>query len=362
MTCRGPVDLKPDRQKGIVPQHAVRRCLFSICGLREQRPKVEHAMHQYDVNRRLGDDEHPPSIRLATTDPPSTGSRASSGWIRLGGFLGEWVYRLDTRHRHIAYRNLNFAYPSWTEGQVTATVRRMYRSFGMAIMEVLQLLKMSRGDVLNLCSLTGEEHMHRALSEGRGIVLVSGHLGNWELGLQFLTCRFNTPIHLVVNPFAPRRLNRWVNRLRTRFGNRIIDKKKAFPAMRKAIREGGIVALMVDLSRLKQSVPVSFFGHRARASHAAALLATRCGATVMPVFSHRTRSGSIAIELGPSLVFRRSPHLKEDLKHHTQVLTAKVEAAVRMHPDQYLWVQKRWKDYHPHLYPGYRPRPEYLAE
>lgn len=283
------------------------------------------------------------------------------GLVRLGGALGGLAYRLDPHHRTIVERNLRFAYPEWTLPQVAAVSLRVFQNFGRSIMEVLQLLRMSRAEVLTRCVLTGEDHMHQALAGGRGAILVSAHLGNWELGLQFLACRFNTPIHLVVKSFAPRALNDGLNRVRTRFGNRIIDKKKAFPAMRKAIRAGGVVALMVDLSRLKQSVEVAFFGHRARASHAAALLATRCGATVLPVFCHRNAAGRIAIDLGPPLDFQRSHDLKNDLQRNTQLLTDRVEAAVRRHPDQYLWVQRRWKDYHPYLYPEYRPRPEHLG-
>lgn len=316
-------------------------------------------------------DNTPPSktrcdapLRIRRTAPSSAPveSGRPGGIVRLGGILGGLIGRLDPHHRTIVERNLRFAYPEWTDPQVAAVSLRVFQNFGRSIMEVLQLLRMSRGEVLTRCSLAGEDHMHRALASGRGVVLVSGHLGNWELGLQFLACRFNTPIHLVVKSFAPRALSDGLNRIRTRFGNRIIDKKKAFPAMRNAIRAGGIVALMVDLSRLKQSVEVAFFGRRARASHAAALLATRCGATVLPVFCHRNAAGRIAIDLGPPLDFQRSRDLKDDLQRNTQLLTDRVEAAVRRHPDQYLWVQKRWKDYHPHLYPKYRPRPKFLSE
>ena len=305
--------------------------------------------------------DEPLHIRRTALPSAAIESGRPGGMIRLGGIIGGLVYRLDRHHRAIVERNLRFAYPEWTDPQVAAVSLRMFQNFGRSIMEVLQLLRMSRGEVLTRCSLTGGDHMHRALARGRGVILVSAHLGNWELGLQFLACRFHTPIHLVVKSFAPRALSDGLNRIRTRFGNRIIDKKKAFPAMRNAIRAGGIVALMVDLSRLKQSVEVAFFGHRARASHAAALLATRCGATVLPVFCHRNAAGQIAIALGPPLDFQRSRDLKDDLQRNTQLLTDRVEAAVRRHPDQYLWVQKRWKDYHPYLYPEYRPRPEHLG-
>ena len=303
------------------------------------------------------------STRVAPPPPPAgKPPHRPGGLIRLGAVAGGLVYQLDGRHRRIVRRNLQFAYPGWTEREAAAVALRVFQNFGMSIMETLTLLRLSRAGVLSRCTLTGEDHLVRALSSGRGVVLVSGHLGNWEFGLQYLACRFGIPIHLVVNPLGSRRMNAWINRLRTRFGNRIIEKRKAFPVMRQVIREGGIVALMVDLSRLKQSVEVTFFGRRARASHAAALLATRCGATVMPIFSHRTPAGLIAIELGPPLLSPRSRDLKGDLKRTTQLLTERVEAAVRRHPDQYLWFQKRWKDYHPYLYPGYRSRTEYLGE
>jgi Kdo2-lipid IVA lauroyltransferase/acyltransferase len=276
--------------------------------------------------------------------------------VRWGNLLGELVYRLDRTHRTIVRHNLHFAYPTWSDRQITDVARRTFRNFGAALMETLQLAGMSRGELLACCRLHGGDHMQRALGTGGGIILVSAHLGNWEIALQYLACRFGRPIHLVVKPFSPDLLDRRVNRLRTRFGNRIINKKQAFPAMLKALRGGGIVALMLDVSRRKQSVAVDFFGQRVRSSHAAALLATRCDAPVLPAFSYRTCEGVLSIEVGPIISVQRSGDLRTDLKRNTQILTDAIETAVRKHPDQYLWMQRRWKDYHPHLYPGYSAR------
>lgn len=275
---------------------------------------------------------------------------------RWGSLLGELVYLLDRTHRTIVRRNLHFAYPSWSERQIADVARRTFQNFGIALMETLQLAGMSRPELLSCCRLSGGDHMKRALDIGRGIILVSAHLGNWEIALQYLTCRFGQPIHLVVKPFYPSLLDRRMNRLRTRFGNHIINKGQAFPAMLKALRGGGIVALMVDVSRRKQSVAVDFYGRRARSSHAAALLAARCDAPVLPAFSYRTGEGVLAIEVGPIISVQRSGNLRADLKRNMQMLTQVVETAVRRHPDQYLWMQRRWKDYHPQLYPGYQAR------
>ncbi len=196
----------------------------------------------------------------------------------------------------------------------------------------------------------------RALEDKRGIILVSAHLGNWEIGLQYLACHFGKRVHIVVRPLVPRWLDRRVNQARTRFGNHLISKRKAFPKMLKAIREEGIVALMVDLSSRKQSVAVDYFGHRTRVSPAAAMLAARCGAPIIAAFTFRNPDGSFTIEVSAPVAVRRSGSLKNDLTYNSQRITDIVEQAVRKHPDQYFWMQKRWKDYYPHLYPGYRPR------
>jgi KDO2-lipid IV(A) lauroyltransferase len=127
--------------------------------------------------------------------------------------------------------------------------------------------------------------------------------------------------------------------------------------MLKTVRDGGIIALMVDMSVRKQSVPVTFFGHRTRASHAAALLAARSKVTILPLFSYRGSDGRLTGHIGPPVPLVKSRNFKSDLRQNTQALTDIVEAMIRRHPDQYFWIQKRWKDYHPELYPGYRPRP-----
>jgi KDO2-lipid IV(A) lauroyltransferase len=275
---------------------------------------------------------------------------------RYGYLLGNLVYSLDRRHRTIVQRNRRFAFPSWTKLQVADASRKTFRNFGRLVTEILQLPQMSCADILSRCQLNGAAHFQQALKAGRGIILVSAHLGNWEIGLQYMACYFGRPILLVVRPFSPAPLERWMNDARTRFGNQVISKKHAFPAMLKTIRQGGIVALMVDVSRRKASVPVDFFNHRVRANYATALLAARCHAPVIAGFSTRNADGSFSFDIIPPIAIERSGKLKHLLKVNTQLITNAAEAAIRRHPEQYLWLQRRWKDYHPYLYPGYRSR------
>ncbi|MCU0561183.1 MAG: hypothetical protein MUD16_13445 [Desulfobacterales bacterium] len=292
----------------------------------------------------------------APADGGSGGERPSR-FARWGALLGDALFRLDRGRRVVARNNLSFAFPEWTPRQVEACTRRTFKNIGRTLAEIGGSMMRPRHDRQHHGAVTGSEHLVQALNRGKGIILVSAHLGNWEIGLQDLAFRLEKPVGVVVRPFSPAVLDQRLNRWRSRSGIRIIYKKNAFPAMLKTVRDGGIIALMVDMSVRKQSVPVTFFGRRARASHAAALLAARAKVTILPLFSSRREDGRLIGEIGPPVPLVRTRDFKNDLKQNTQALTDIVEAAVRKRPDQYFWIQKRWKDYHPELYPGYRPRP-----
>lgn len=302
---------------------------------------------------------HPPPEAGAPAAPAGKGSAENrpDRLDRWGALLGDLLFRLDPGHRLIARNNLRFAFPEWPPQQVEACTRRVFRNIGRTLTEMGLSIMRGRHDRQHHGAVAGEHHFVQALAKGTGIILVSAHLGNWEIGLQDLAYRLKQPIGVVVRPLTPAVLDRRLNRWRSRSGIRIIYKKNAFPAMLKTVRDGGIIALMVDMSVRKQSVPVTFFGRRARASHAAALLAARAKVTILPLFSYRGADGRLVGDIGPPVPLVRSRNFKSDLKQNTQTLTDIVEAVVRSHPDQYFWIQKRWKDYHPELYPGYRPRP-----
>jgi KDO2-lipid IV(A) lauroyltransferase len=151
-------------------------------------------------------------------------------------------------------------------------------------------------------------------------------------------------------------LNQWVHNLRTRFGNQIIYKKGAMPDMRKTLRKGGVVALLVDQSRRREGVDVNFFGHRVPATPAAAFLSIRCNSPILPIFCIREASGQLTIHVGQPIKAKWSGDLRSDVQVNTQLITDAVERMIRKYPEQWFWVHKRWKKYYPHLYAEYQLR------
>jgi KDO2-lipid IV(A) lauroyltransferase len=146
-------------------------------------------------------------------------------------------------------------------------------------------------------------------------------------------------------------LDRVVHKLRTRFGNKIIYKKGALPEMTQTLRNGEILGLLMDISRRFDGVEVQFFGRRATATPAAALLALRCKSPVVPIFSHRNRKGELVIKAERPVEIKRTGNLRSDLQTNTQLITDRVERAVRKNPEQWNWILKRWKEFYPGLYP-----------
>jgi KDO2-lipid IV(A) lauroyltransferase len=253
-------------------------------------------------------------------------------------------------------RNLRFAYPDWSREQVDHISRRVFQNLGVSILEIFQTATLSREQVLARVRVVGEENLQNALKSKNGLIVVSAHLGSWETGLLFFCCYVQKPILGVVKKirFAP--LNRWVLRLRTQFGIEIVEKKGAMPEMRRMLRRGGVIGLLVDQSRRSEGVEVNFFGHKVTTTPAAAFLAIRCKSPVLPIFCVRDESGRLTVVVQSPLEMKRTGDLRSDVQSNTQKINDVVEKAVRQYPDQWFWVHKRWKKYYPQLYPEYQAR------
>jgi KDO2-lipid IV(A) lauroyltransferase len=269
----------------------------------------------------------------------------------MGKIFGSFLYSFDVPHRRIVRRNLQFSYPEWSRNQIRGLSKRIFQHFGIAILEILQMAYSTCEEMLNNVQIEGEEIIIEALAKQKGVIVISAHLGNWEVALQYCPCYIQIPLTGVAKKLRNSMLDRLVHRLRTRFGNRIIYKKGALPEMTQTLRQGEILGLLMDISRRFDGVEVQFFGHRATATPAAALLAIRCKSPVVPIFSHRNRTGDLVIRAERPVEIKRTGNLRSDLQTNTQLITDRVERAVRKNPEQWNWILKRWKEFYPDLYP-----------
>jgi len=275
----------------------------------------------------------------------------------LGNLLGILIYYIDFPHRRIVKRNLKFAYPEWKDEEICKVSKRIFLNLGITIFEILQMAFFSKEDFLRSIRIKGEEHLHDAVEAGKGIIIISAHLGNWEAASLFAPCYFRNPVTVVARNIESGFVNRRMIKFRSRFGNSVIDKEGALPEMMNTLRNGKILALLIDQgTKRSEGVELLFFGKKVTVTPAAAMLALRCKSPVIPVFCVREDDRKLTIIIEPPVQLIRTNNLREDLKTNAQIMTDIIEKAVRKYPDQWLWLHKRWKRFHPELYPEYIER------
>lgn len=269
--------------------------------------------------------------------------------INSGKLLGLLFYSLAIPHRRLVRRNLQFCYPEWSAKEIRELSRRIFMNFGITLVEMLQCTFMSHEEVLNALRVEGEENFNKAFKSNRGIVIVSAHMGNWEVGLH-ITNYYGKPMLGVAAKTRYGWADILLSRSRNRLGNTIIDKKGALPKITEGLRRGEVIGMLIDQSRRKHGVEVTFFGRKATASPAAALLALRCNSLVLPAFCVRRSDGQLTIQVKTPFELTRTGDLRSDIQSNTQRMIDVVEEMVRTYPDQWFWLLKPWKVHYPNLY------------
>ncbi|MDY6951156.1 MAG: hypothetical protein SWE60_06575 [Thermodesulfobacteriota bacterium] len=268
-----------------------------------------------------------------------------------GRVLGMVAYFLDLRHRRIVRRNLQFTHPEWSKNRIRRLAKGVFQSVGVTFAEICQMTCFSDEDILRKVRIKGEENLLSSMKSREGVILISAHLGNWEMAHLAVSCYLQGPLVLVARRIDSRRLHRWLNDLRSRFGSVVLDKRQALGRMARALKGGGVVGLLIDQgTRQSEGVEVTFLGRTTTATPAAALLARRYKSTVLPAFCVRQRDGKLTLLVEPPLKLQRTQDPGADLRENTQRMTSALEAAVRAYPEQWFWFHKRWKRHYPYLY------------
>ena len=270
----------------------------------------------------------------------------------IGKILGMLVYFVDLRHRRIVRRNLQFVHPEWSQDRIQKLSKRVFENLGVTLLEICQMTSFSREDILRKVRIRGKDNLLNAIKNPKGVILISAHIGNWEMAHQSISCYLQKSLVLVARELQSKAFDQWILKLRARFGNTIIYKEGALPEMTRTLRQGKVLGLLIDQeTKRSEGVDVTFFDRTVSATPSAALLAIRCKSPVLPVFCIREADSRLTLVVDPPLTMKRTGGLRADLKTNTQIMTSAIERAVRAYPEQWFWFHKRWKRHYPNLYP-----------
>jgi Kdo2-lipid IVA lauroyltransferase/acyltransferase len=265
--------------------------------------------------------------------------------------LARLWYALDRRHRLITLRNLEFALgQKLSQKQREELAPEVFHHFIKVFFEALAMLLLPLSHLRSIVIVTGAEHAEAALKLGKGIVAIVAHAGNWELTGMVYGMGYH-PLAIVARQHDSPVLDRIIRFLRERGGNTMVAKQGGLKAILKQLKKNQIVGMAIDQNTTtKGGILVDFFGHPARTTPIAAILARRFGTPVMPVLSRRLPDGRHLIQISPPLPLEITEDAEADIRRHVQLQSDTIEAWIRISPDQWLWLHRRWKNQFPKLY------------
>ncbi len=261
----------------------------------------------------------------------------------LGTIVGLTFYAVDRSHRRIAIRQLQAAFPTRTEAECRAVARATFSHFGRVLVVMLKFSTLTPDQIRARVEFEGEDRVNAALARGRGVLIVTGHFGYWELH-GIATPLVLPPMSVLARPLDNPFLHIFLEQLRVSTGNKVIYRRGAIRRVLRALNANEIVAILIDQHiQGTDAVRVDFFNRPASTTTALATLALRTGAPLVPAFALPIGGGRYRliyehpIELPP-------PGSTDPVRDLTQRCTDVLEMYVRRYPDLWLWMHRRWRD------------------
>jgi KDO2-lipid IV(A) lauroyltransferase len=260
--------------------------------------------------------------------------------VRVGGVLGLVAYFLLPRDRTRAITHLTLAFPEKDLSWIHHTAKRCFIHLGKGLLEAMLITPRRIEQVV---TIRGEEALHAALDMGKGVIFVTGHIGNWEFLAHAVAARYNSSVIAV--PIEPEQVNDMIVKLRAGMGVRTILRSRpgASRELVRVFKENRIMGILIDQDTDVESSFVDFMGRPAWTPTAAASMALKFGAPVLFGYIQRGKDDRHTVTMEGPLNLIRTGDREKDVIANTAMLTKKIENAIRSNPEQWVWMHRRWR-------------------
>ncbi|RLC06494.1 MAG: lauroyl acyltransferase [Deltaproteobacteria bacterium] len=252
-------------------------------------------------------------------------------------------YTIDKRHRNVVFENINFAYPGkFSSVQTQRFIKNVFKNIASILFEVIWSYRKSKDQLLKYFVFKGVRHIKNAQKKGCGVIVLTCHMGNFELGGAALALAVETP-YGVYRKFDFNPLERLMLEQRQRFGTKMIPLRGASKKIDVILRKGGVVGTLLDQNVDWYQGPfVDYFGRPACTNSGFAKLVLRTESPVIPLFIMKKNEQYI-MEFLPEVPLQVTGDPIKDIENNTQNYVSAIESMVRQCPEQYFWVHRRWK-------------------
>jgi len=266
---------------------------------------------------------------------------------RLGKLIGISGYMLLKSRRLIALDNLKHAFPEKSDSELRVIAKGSFRNFGISMAELLWFPRMT-DDMLKKTLQSDNYHKVKdAAAKGKGLIVLSGHFGNWELIASGMARLNSLPFTIIVQRQSNRLIDAVINRHRCMYGNRVVPMGISVREILTTLQAGGVIAIAPDQSAPREGVYVNFFGRQVATHQGPAVFALRCGSPILLGFLVRQENGSYRSFIEEIKYGDLNRSGSEAVLELTQRHTACLEDYIRRYPDHWLWMHRRWKNIRP---------------
>ncbi len=253
-----------------------------------------------------------------------------------------FFYFIPIRKKAV-FENLKIAFPQNNMTTNKKLAFKIYSSFAVTLVEIMCLPFLKKSDLANAVNCSNPELIVGKYNEGKGVILLSSHFGNWEFIAISVSIQIQLPFSVVVKPLRNQLVNEWMNKARTKFGNEIVPLGISIRKTYQTLKEKKIVAMVADQRGPKEGAKVDFFGKKVPAYTGPAALALKTGAPIVcgiPIRGNNYKYKTVLVEISQDNL----PESEEGkILEISQRYTSYLEKVIRENPEQWLWMHKRWK-------------------
>jgi KDO2-lipid IV(A) lauroyltransferase len=274
--------------------------------------------------------------------------------LKVGEILGLLVFYMCANRRRIAIENIektmgNSLQPLAIGNQPLAVsiARETFKNLGRSFAEVIKIYYGLGKSIIDNVEVRGVENYLKAKSKNKGVIFITGHCGNWELMALAFSMKVDN-VSVVARAQNNPYLNRLIENVRARYGNKVIYKKGALKGIMRELKKNRGVGILMDQAVLKdEGYKIDFLGRPAWTTKMPALIARKTGAAVIPIFINRQGDKHI-INIYPEVVLSKagqqsSGAVEQQVIEDTKRFSEFIENYIKEHPTEWLWIHKRWK-------------------
>ena len=265
-----------------------------------------------------------------------------SSALRLFGGLGAVGFLLLRKDRTRTEVNLSLAFPECSRRETRKLARRVYVDLGRNCVDVFRLPQLKWQELGSIVRVEGLSYLEEALSRGKGVIAVTGHIGCWELMGAHLSMS-GYPLAVIVCPLRDPKLEKLIDSLRRSKGMKPISRMSNVKAAYSWLKQGGVLGVLIDQDTSVKGVFCDFFGRQAYTAAGPAYLALRTDAAIVPMAIQMEEDGTQIVRVKEPIDIPAGLDTETCVRSVMQACTQAIEDYIRRRPTQWVWMHERWR-------------------